>query len=56
MNILKVGIAGYGVVGKTRRKCVEKNPQLQLIALCDKNFTKDSFDLEGVKICQDYYG
>jgi hypothetical protein len=27
---LKVGIAGYGVVGKRRRDCVEKNLNLTL--------------------------
>ena len=54
MNILKVGIAGYGVVGKRRRECVEKNPHLKLTVLCDQNLSKDSLDLEGIKICQDY--
>jgi len=35
---LRVGIAGYGVVGRRRQDCVNKNPNTQLIAVCDKNF------------------
>ena len=35
---LKVGIAGYGVVGKRRRLCVERNPSTRLVAVADKTF------------------
>ena len=38
MSKLKVGIAGYGIVGKRRRGCVEGNPNLELVAVCDKSF------------------
>lgn len=33
---LKVGIAGYGVVGKRRRQFIDQNPHLETIAVCDK--------------------
>ena len=36
--MLKVGIAGYGVVGKRRRRCVDINPHLKLVAICDRTF------------------
>lgn len=36
--MLKVGIAGYGVVGKRRRQCVDLNPHLKLVAICDRSF------------------
>ena len=36
--MLKVGIAGYGVVGKRRRRCVDINPHLKLVAICDRAF------------------
>lgn len=37
MKNLKVGIAGYGVVGKRRANCIDAHPNLKLIAICDKN-------------------
>ena len=36
--MLKVGIAGYGVVGKRRRICVDNHPLLKLEAICDRDF------------------
>lgn len=42
---LKVGIAGYGVVGKRRRHFIDLNPHLKTVALCDrdlKNTNKDA--------------
>jgi predicted dehydrogenase len=41
LSMLKVGIAGYGVVGKRRRKCVENNAGLVLVGICDKNIAND---------------
>jgi predicted dehydrogenase len=38
MKKLKVGIAGYGIVGKRRRGCVDRNPNMQLVAVCDRVF------------------
>jgi predicted dehydrogenase len=35
---LRVGIAGYGVVGKRRRQCIDQHPELQTVAVCDKHF------------------
>jgi len=45
---LKVGIAGYGIVGKRRRSCIESNPNLELIAVCDKNFSSDGTFDDGI--------
>ena len=47
MSKLKVGIAGYGIVGKRRRGCVEGNPNLELVAVCDKSFRSDGSLLMG---------
>ncbi len=33
---LRVGIAGYGVVGKRRRECIDRNPQLETVAVSDR--------------------
>ena len=32
----KVGIAGFGIVGERRKKFIESNPNLNLVAICDK--------------------
>ncbi len=32
---LRVGIIGYGKVGKIRHECVKKHPSLELIGICD---------------------
>ena len=51
---LKVGIAGYGVVGKRRRDCVEKNPNLELIAVCDQVFSEDASKSDGIRTYKSY--
>ena len=46
---LRVGIAGYGVVGKRRKDCIDKNPNTQLIAVCDRNFDGSGIIDNGVQ-------
>ncbi len=43
MGELKVGIAGFGVVGKRRKACVDRNPHMRVVAVCDR-----TFEVEGV--------
>jgi len=51
---LKVGIAGYGIVGKRRRECIERHPNLKLVGVCDKSFdTAGVFD-DGVEFFPNY--
>ncbi len=40
MAKIKLGIAGYGVVGKKRREFIEKNKNFELVAISDIKFTK----------------
>jgi predicted dehydrogenase len=47
-KVLKVGIAGYGVVGKRRGDCVERHPNLKLVAVCDRVFASDGVLPNGV--------
>lgn len=55
MTDLKVGIAGFGVVGKRRKACVERNPHMRVVAVCDRVF-KDAGTLpDGVKYFPDYH-
>lgn len=41
MDKLKVGIAGYGIVGKRRHQYIDEHPNMEVVAVCDQN-------LEGV--------
>lgn len=36
MTALRVGIAGYGVVGQRRGQCIRSHPRLDLVAVCDQ--------------------
>ena len=50
MKKLKVGIAGYGVVGKRRREAIDQHPGLKTVALCDRIFHNDGKFDDGVRI------
>ena len=47
-KILKVGIAGYGVVGKRRREHVDAHPSLKTIAVCDRHYSENGTFDDGV--------
>lgn len=51
---LKVGIAGYGIVGKRRRACIDNHPNMQLVAVCDRTFLEDGVFNDGVVCFQGY--
>tara|TARA_B100000029_G_scaffold296551_1_gene289827 strand:+ start:105 stop:1115 length:1011 start_codon:yes stop_codon:yes gene_type:complete len=54
MNLnLKVGIAGYGVVGKKRRKILDKIPGVKVVAISDKN-PKNKISEKNIKFFSDY--
>lgn len=40
MNQLRVGIAGYGVVGKQRHRCIEKISTAKIVSISDKNLSE----------------
>jgi predicted dehydrogenase len=54
MTPLKVGIAGYGIVGNRRRACVDRNPHMELVAVCDRSFDGNGTFPEGVRYNTDY--
>jgi len=54
MTKLKVGIAGYGIVGKRRRACVDGLPGLQLVAVCDQYFEDKGEFADGVRYYTNY--
>ncbi len=45
---LRVGIAGYGVVGKRRRQFIDPHPALRTVAVCDRAFEGDGRFDDGV--------
>ncbi len=54
MTQLKVAIAGFGVVGKKRKACIDRHPNLQLVAVCDRDFNDEGILEEGVQYFQKY--
>lgn len=54
MKPLRVGIAGFGVVGKQRYKCILKIPNTKIIAVSDKIFENDRVHPDGF-YCLDNY-
>ena len=54
MSELKVGIAGYGVVGKRRRACIDRHPHMQVVAVCDRAFEGEGEYPDGVRYYSDY--
>jgi glyceraldehyde-3-phosphate dehydrogenase/erythrose-4-phosphate dehydrogenase len=39
--MLRVGISGYGIVGKRRRKYIDLHPNMKMVAVCDRTFETD---------------
>ena len=54
MYKLKVGIAGFGVVGKRRKECVDRHPNLEVEAVCDKIFSDNGYLNDGVRYYTNY--
>ena len=46
---LKVGIAGYGIVGKRRRQCIDTHSRLQTVAVCDQTFDGEGLLDDGIR-------
>jgi predicted dehydrogenase len=52
---LRVGIAGYGVVGKRRHSFIDQHPGLHTVAVCDRRFETPG-QLDGGVHCYPHYG
>lgn len=55
MTNLKVGIAGYGIVGKRRRGCVDKRPDMEMVAVCDRFYQEKGVFPDGVRYYSNYH-
>ncbi|CAA6604997.1 Dehydrogenase [Rhodospirillaceae bacterium LM-1] len=47
--MMRVGIAGYGVVGKRRRHFIDLRDDMQTVAVCDRNFAQEGAFEDGVR-------
>ncbi len=54
MSVLRVGIAGFGVVGKRRKTCIENRPNMQVVAVCDQVFENEGIFDDGIKYFCNY--
>ena len=54
MRVFKVGIAGYGIVGKRRRKYIDEFPHFETIAVCDTVFKDAQDHVDGVRAYKNY--
>ena len=53
-HVYRVGIAGYGVVGKRRRRFIDEHANLDTVAVCDQDFRGSGTLSDGVRYHQDY--
>ncbi len=51
---LNVGIAGYGVVGRRRRQCIDAHPRMTVTAVCDQVMDGDGTFDDGVRYYRHY--
>lgn len=54
MKILRVGIAGYGVVGKKRKKFIDQNKKFNIVAISDISFKKKITQKKKIFLIQNY--
>ena len=54
MTVLRVGIAGFGVVGKRRKDCVDRRSDMQVVAACDRTFDGEGTLANGIRYFRDY--
>jgi len=52
---LRVGIAGYGVVGKRRRHFIDQHPNLRTVAVCDQSLSESARMSDGTRCCNSYH-
>lgn len=50
---LRVGIAGFGVVGRRRKACVDAHPNMEVVAVCDRIFP-DAGIIDGLQHYRHY--
>jgi len=54
MKKFRVGIAGYGIVGKRRHACIDRNSGFELVGVCDRSFNGVGRLSNGIDYYSDY--
>lgn len=54
MTVLRVGIAGYGVVGRRRRDHIDSRADMRVVAVCDRIFSQSGRFEDGVAFHSGY--
>lgn len=54
MKKKRVGIVGYGVVGKRRRQFIDAHPDLETVCISDIRFDADNASVDGIEACSDH--
>ena len=54
MKKTKVGIIGFGIVGKRRMNCIIEKGYAKVIAVCDKNLSDGFIENSKIKTFNDY--
>ena len=49
MKKLRIGIAGYGVVGRRRRHFIDQRPDMETVAVCDRTYSTEGTLADGVR-------
>jgi predicted dehydrogenase len=52
---LRVGVAGYGVVGKIRRRFADEHPHMRTVAVCDEKIAEPYTAEDGVRCWSHYH-
>jgi predicted dehydrogenase len=52
---LKAGIAGFGVVGKRRKECIDRHPNFRVVAVCDRTFASEGSSEDGIRHYKDFH-
>ena len=54
--VFRVGIAGYGVVGRRRRQFIDRRADMRTVAVCDQTFAAEGNSPDGVRGHRHYSG
>ena len=54
MIALKIGIAGFGVVGKRRKDCITRRPDMKVVAVCDQSYDGEGKLADGTRYYKNY--
>ena len=53
-KILKVGIAGHGMVGKRRHKFINEHPEMEVISASDRGYSQNNIKVGPLVVYNDY--